>query len=265
MLLAAASSGGCGASLNDGAVPGAAAATVSPNAIAASPTAGLGVQSAAAPKLTSAPVPATASLRGTLPAPVSTALAAATPGADGYRIGPQDVLEITVFRVPELSKTVQVAEVGTINMPLLGDVRAAGSTAQDIERDLATKLGAKYLNSPQVSVLIKEYNSQRITVEGSVERPGVYPYRGNITLLQLIASAGGFKDVADTSEIVVFRTQNGRRQVARFNVDDIKSGKSPDAVIMQSDVVVVTPSSSKVLYQDFLKVVPILGVFRPFV
>ncbi len=81
-----------------------------------------------------------------------------TPGARAYKVGPQDVLDISVFKVPELTKSVQVAESGSINLPLVGEIQAAGKTAQDIERDLAKKLGAKYLQSPQVTVFVKEYN-----------------------------------------------------------------------------------------------------------
>jgi len=191
--------------------------------------------------------------------------AAEQPGTDGYRIGAQDILDISVFRVPELSKSVQVSEIGTINLPLVGNIRAAGGTARELEQTLTKLLGDKYLNAPQVTVLVKEYNSQRVTVEGSVEKPGVYPYRGRVTLLQMLAMAGGFKEVADTADVLVFRSIDGKRQAARFNVDEIKSGRLQDPAIMASDVVVVAASSGKVLYQDFLKTLPVLGLFRPFV
>jgi polysaccharide export outer membrane protein len=184
-----------------------------------------------------------------------------TPGSDGYRIGPQDVLEVSVFMAPDLTKTVQVAEGGLINLPLVGDVPAGGRTAQEIERDLKVKLGKNYLQNPQVTVFVREYNSQRVTVEGSIERPGVYPYRGPISLLQLIATAGGLKEVADGTDVVVFRTASGGRQAARFNVDDIKEGRAQDPTIVQGDVVVVTTSFGKKLYQDVLKSLPLVGVF----
>ena len=96
-----------------------------------------------------------------------------------------------MFKVPELSKSVQVAEAGTINLPLVGDIQAAGKTPQQVEQDLAKKLGAKYLQSPQVTIYVREYNSQRITVDGAVRKPGVYPFRGKGTLLQYLAMAEG--------------------------------------------------------------------------
>ena len=83
-----------------------------------------------------------------------------------------DVLEISVFKVPELSKSVQVADTGTINMPLLGEVPAAGKTAQEIEQDLTRQLGAKYLKNPQVTVFVKDHNSQMVTIEGAVMKSG---------------------------------------------------------------------------------------------
>src|ERR1700685_3778935 len=108
----------------------------------------------------------------------------ATPGNAAYKIGPADVLDISVFKVPDLAKTVQVADDGTINYPLIGEVPVAGKTAHDLERDLAQKLGVKYLRSPQVSVLVKEFNSQRVTVSGSVKTAGGYRIKGTQELCQ---------------------------------------------------------------------------------
>jgi polysaccharide biosynthesis/export protein len=104
--------------------------------------------------------------------------ASATPGNHAYKVGALDVLDISVFKAPELSKSVQVADSGTINLPLINDVQVVGRTAQEIERDIAAKLGANYLQKPQVTVYVKEYNSQRVTVEGAVKKPGVFPVRG---------------------------------------------------------------------------------------
>lgn len=189
----------------------------------------------------------------------------ATPGGEGYRIGSQDVLEISVFQAPDLTKTVQVAESGTINLPLVGDVKAGGVTARELEQELKARYGSRYLHNPQVSVFVREYNSQRVTVEGAVERPGVYPYRGQITLVQLMATAGGLKDVADGSEVMVFRTSTGKREAARFDIDEIKAGRAPDPPVMQGDVVIVGTSTAKKFYNDLMKSLPVVGVFRGFI
>ncbi len=186
--------------------------------------------------------------------------ASATPGTNAYQIGPQDVLEISVFKVPELSKSVQVAESGTINLALVGDIDASGRTAQDIERDLVKRLGAKYLRNPQVTVFVKEYNSQRITVEGAVKKPGVFPYRGRSTLLQAIAMAEGLDAVSDTN-VVVFRNLNGKRAAAKFDIAQIRSGQLQDPSIESGDVVVVATNSVKEVFNNILKALPVAGVF----
>lgn len=177
-----------------------------------------------------------------------------------YRIGPQDVLEISVFKVPELSKSVQVADAGSINLPLVGEVPAAGKTAQEIERDLTKKLGDKYLQSPQVTVYVKEYNSQRVTIEGAVKKPGVYPMRGQNSLLQTIALAEGLDASADAN-VVVFRQKDGRRAAARFDLDSIRAGEADDPPLNAGDVVVVGKSFIKEGWTTLLKAVPLLGAF----
>lgn len=184
-----------------------------------------------------------------------------TPGSEGYRIGPQDVIEISIYQAPDLTKTVQVAEGGTINLPLVGDVRAGGITARELEQDLKSKYGARYLQNPQVSVFVREFNSQRVTLEGAIGRPGILPYKGPTTLLQVVASAGGMKDVADGSEVMVFRTANGKKEAARFDLDAIMAGTAQDPPILQGDVIIVGTSTVKKLYSDVMKSLPILGMF----
>jgi polysaccharide export outer membrane protein len=185
---------------------------------------------------------------------------AAKPKSSGYKIGPLDVIEFSVFKVPELTRTVQVAETGTVNLPLLGEVQAAGRTAHQVERELASQLGKKYLQSPQVTILVKEYNSQRVTVEGAVKRPGVYPLRGKTSLLQVIATAQGLDTVSDTT-VVVFRHVEGKRHAARFDVARIRSGETSDPAIESGDVVVAPSSAMKGTFDLILKSLPITTVF----
>ena len=144
-----------------------------------------------------------------------------------YRIGAQDVLDISVFQVPDLTKSVQVSDAGTINLPLVGEVPVAGKTAREVERDLTAKLGAKYLQNPQVTVYVKEYNSQQVTVEGAVQKPGVIPLKGRTSLLQLIAMANGFDPNSDWT-VLVLRQSNGKKQAAKFDVDAIQKGRADD-------------------------------------
>jgi len=177
-----------------------------------------------------------------------------------YKIGAQDVLDVSVFKVPELSKNVQVADIGTINLPLVGEVPVAGKTAQEVERDLTSRLGTKYLQNPQVSVYVKEHNSQSMTVEGAVKKPGVYPIKGKTSLLQSLAYAGGLEPNSD-STVVVFRYTDGTRTAARFEVDNIQSGQAEDPVLQGGDVVVVGTSAIKETFNNVLRILPAVGAF----
>jgi len=205
-----------------------------------------------------APQPTAAPAGSHRVAQVGDGAAAAAPGA--YRIGPTDVLDITVFKVPDLSKTVQVAETGSINLPLLGEVPAAGKTAQQLERDLATKLGAQYLQNPQVTVLVKENNSQRVTIQGAVAKPGVYPLGGKTSLLELVAIAGGFNSNSD-STVLVLRKGDGKRSAAKFDVGSIQKGQADDPTMQSGDVVVAGTSAIKAGFNNVLKALPLAGVF----
>ena len=182
---------------------------------------------------------------------------AGTPGSNAYKIGPLDVLDVAVFKVPDLSKTVQVGEDGTITYPLVGQVQAAGRTAHELEVDLKQKLGEKYLRSPQITVLVKEYNSQRVTISGAVKTTGVYAVKGRTTLLQVIAMAGDIDGSTASGDIVVFRNVDGQRAAARFEADSIKNGKVDDPEVLPGDVIVVDTSATKVALSNVLRVLPL--------
>lgn len=196
-----------------------------------------------------------------LPASAESFTSLAEPGHVAYRIGPLDVLEISVFRVPELSTTVQVADTGTINLPLIGEVPASGRTAKEVEQDVTTRLGEKYLQNPQVTVFIKEYNARRFTVDGSVKKPGVYPLRGRTSLLQAITIAEGLDNDRASGDVVVFRQVNGQRTAARFNLNEIRDGTAKDPLIESGDVIIVDDSTAKVVLHNVLRVLPVTNVF----
>jgi polysaccharide export outer membrane protein len=195
--------------------------------------------------------------------------AASVPGgsasmqADDYKIAPLDILDISVFQVPDLTKTVQVSSSGQISLPLIGTVQASGKSPAELERQLGSVLGAKYLQSPQVSVFVKEYTSQKVTVEGSVNKPGIYPMTGKTTLLRAIALAGGLDRVADPRGIVVFREVDGKRQAAKFDLPAIRSGSADDPVIAGGDVVVVDEHGGKTALRGIRESLGIFGLFSP--
>jgi polysaccharide export outer membrane protein len=113
-----------------------------------------------------------------------------------YRIGPQDLLEITVFEVEKLNKSVRVSSQGNINLPLLGVLKVKGLTVEELEKEIRSLLAEKYMQDPQVNVLIKEYRNQRISVMGSVKNPGVFDVTGSKTILDMLAMAGGLGEDA---------------------------------------------------------------------
>ncbi len=113
-----------------------------------------------------------------------------------YKIGPEDLLEISVFEEEKLNKTVRVSSQGNISLPLLGITRVKGLTSNEVEKEIRDLLAEKYLNDPHVSVFIKEYRNQRISVMGAVEKPGAYEVTGQKTILDLLALAGGLKEDA---------------------------------------------------------------------
>jgi polysaccharide biosynthesis/export protein len=192
-------------------------------------------------------------------------VAVGTPGNNAYKIGPADVLDVSVFKVPDLSKTVQVADDGTISYPLIGQIPAGGKTAHQVEHDLAEKLGAKYVRSPDVTVVVREYNSQRVTVDGSIKKPGVYTLKGRTTLVQILAMAEGVNQDVASGDVVIFRRIDGKRYAGRFDVGAINEGKTEDPELQPGDVIQVDTSGTKVAFQTFLKALPLAATTAMFV
>jgi polysaccharide biosynthesis/export protein len=182
-------------------------------------------------------------------------------GAD-YKIAPLDVIEVSVFGVKDLDRTVQVSSSGMISLPLIKAVKAGGRTQAQLERDIAAKLEASYLQSPQVSVFVKEYNSQRITVDGAVRKPGIFPTTGEVSLLQAIALAEGLTELADPSGILLFRTVDNKRMAARFDLKAVRTGKVSDPMLQAGDIVMVDQSAARTTLNDVKNVLPIGGLFQ---
>jgi polysaccharide biosynthesis/export protein len=172
--------------------------------------------------------------------------------ASDYRIGTHDLLEIQIFGIDTLNRSVRVNAKGMVSLPLVGPVEVGGKTAQEAEEHLSAKLAEKYLQNPQVSLFIKEFTSQRVTVEGAVKRPGIYPLAGQTTLLRALALAGGQDALADLSEVMVFRVdpQSGKRQQASFDIDRIRKGEVDDPTLANDDLIVVNRSRTRVQLKD---------------
>jgi len=157
-----------------------------------------------------------------------------------YVIGPGDVLQITVWKNDTLSRVVPVRPDGKISMPLLHDIHAAGLTAMQLRDKIAAAL-AEFLPNPEVAVTVVEVRSMRVSVLGEVQKPGVLELRGATTILEAIALAGGFRDFASPSRIMVIRTEpDGRTQKIRFNYNRaVSGGDEPNLLLRPGDVVIV--------------------------
>lgn len=196
-----------------------------------------------------------------LPPPDTTSEKGAYEGVSEYRLGPQDLLEISVFGIEQLNQTVRVNSNGQISLPLVGGVAAGGMTIPELERDLAKRYADGYLQNPQVTVFVKEFASQRITFEGAVREPGIYPLTGRTSLLQGIATAKGLDPLADLSGIVLFRQIDGKRMAAVYNMRDLRAGRVEDPLLYGDDVIVVEQSGSKTALRRFIESVPAVGLF----
>lgn len=208
---------------------------------------------------TEAPMADNATYGTALPPPDATKVVV----TEEYRIGPMDVLDIAVFQAPELTRVVQVDASGFIGMPLIGQVAVAGKTTREIQAEVTAKLKERYLRSPEVTVAVKEFASQKVTVDGSVTQPGVYPIVGRTTLVQAIAMARGVDRLANNKRVAIFRTVNNQRMVAVYDLDQIRSGRMDDPIIYANDVVVVSRDGSKSIWQDIIRTVPLMSVFVP--
>jgi len=156
-----------------------------------------------------------------------------------YRIGAKDLLQITVYELPELNQTVRVSEDGSITLSLLGKIEVAGLTAQELEKKLASVLDRQYTKNAHVTVFIKEY--QKVSVIGAVGKPGQYELVGPTTLLYVIAQAGGLTAQA-MNEIFVYRKEaDGQQSIISVRLDDLASGKQEFNVELKPNDVVSIP------------------------
>lgn len=185
-------------------------------------------------------------------------------GKSDYRVGALDLLEISVFGIEEFSRTVRVNSSGQVTLPLIGAIEAGGKTVQELEADISERLKDGYLQNPQVTVFVAEFTSQRITVEGAVNQPGIYPITGDTSLLQAIALAKGLDRVANRSGIIVFRTIGGQRMAAVFDLRQIRSGDAPDPQVYGDDIIVVDESGARSAWREIIQSAGFLNLFRPY-
>ncbi len=173
--------------------------------------------------------------------PASAGSATAASLSTGYVIGAADMLSIVFWRDKEMSADVTVRPDGKISLPLLNEINAAGSTPEELRVRLL-EAASKFVEDPDVTVVVREIRSRVVYITGNVAKPSMYPMIGEMTVLQLISVAGGLLEYADSKHIVVNRTENGKQQYLKFNYKDVVGQKrSTDNVALKPGDTVVVP------------------------
>jgi polysaccharide export outer membrane protein len=230
-----------------------------PTAVRAPLTAGLFLV-AALPALAA---DTTAVTPASLPSAASSSSTGAVVSAD-YKIGPGDQLDVNVFDIGDLSRSVQVDAGGKIILPLIGEMNATNQTSDELAQNIADALKRKYVKNPLVTVTVKEAASQRVTVDGAVGAPGVYPLTGATTLMQAVALAkGADPKTANLHRVELIRLVAGERQSKFYDLASIRAGHTPDPKIEGRDIVVVETSGAKTLWNNFVQIAPTLAFLHP--
>ncbi|MCY7398599.1 MAG: polysaccharide export protein [Sphingomonas bacterium] len=186
------------------------------------------------------------------------------PLGSGYKIAPLDTLTIKVFKMPDLSGDFEVDLTGQISVPLIGSLTATNYTTAQLDEQLTERLGAKYLENPDVSVGVKSSTSRSVTIDGAVKTAGGFPVTGPVTLMQAVARAGGASPEANLRRVAIFRQIGGKRQAAAFDLTSIRRGEMEDPAVYAGDIVIVDGSSIKALQKTLLNSLPLANIFRPF-
>jgi polysaccharide biosynthesis/export protein len=162
------------------------------------------------------------------------------PDPNGYKIGVADVLEVLVWKEPDLSRDVTVRLDGRITFPLLDDIQAAGLTTLQLKHIIQTRL-ADFVESPFVTVTLKSSGSQKFYILGEVAHTGEYPLVKTMTVLQAFALAGGFTEWASKKEIILVREENGKQKILHINYKDIVKGENfkMNVPIQANDTIIV--------------------------
>jgi polysaccharide export outer membrane protein len=160
-------------------------------------------------------------------------------GGSEFRLGPDDVIEVFVWKEAELSTTVVVRPDGKVSLPLIGELPTSGKTAVELQKEIAAKL-SQYVTQPVVNVMVKEVNSAKVSVLGEVRTPGVYKIKDRATVLDAIALAGGFTEYAKRNKVTIIRPSATGEQRIKLNVDEqIKEANSRLVYVLPYDKIYV--------------------------
>lgn len=184
--------------------------------------------------------------------------------SEDYIVATGDVLTIDVFQAEKLSKEYVVDPSGKISVPLIGQVPAAGESIPELRRDIARRLSESYMNNPDVSIAVKESNNRMFTVDGAVRQPGMFPITEPLTLIQAVALARGTDERSNPRRVGIFRTIDGKRMAAAFDLTSIRRGKAADPQVYAGDIIVVDGSGSRSTFTTIMQSLPIFALFRPY-
>jgi polysaccharide export outer membrane protein len=176
-----------------------------------------------------------------------------------FKLGADDLLSVKVFGSEDASvDRVRIDKSGRLSVPVAGVVNAGGLSIEELEDQLEARLRANYFRNPQVSVNLIEVESAKLTLDGQVAKPGLYPVTPNMTLIQAVASAEGTTENARLGEVVIFRTVNGQKYAALYNLSAIRRGNYADPAVFANDTIVIGDSSARRLFRDFIQIIPLL-------
>jgi polysaccharide export outer membrane protein len=176
-----------------------------------------------------------------------------------YHIGALDKLNITVFQVKELTvENLQVDASGQILLPLIGTLQAKGKTTAQLSTEIANKLREHYLQSPQVSVMVADTASQKVTVEGAVNDAGVFELKGRTSLLEAVARAKGMSKAANSHRVSIIRSVDGAPHAATFDLAAIGQGKARNPEVIANDVIIVDTAKAKSFWHGMVEIMPSL-------
>ncbi len=176
-----------------------------------------------------------------------------------YTISSQDILQVAIFQVPDLNRTVRVDGGGFVSLPLVGRVPVRGKTILQAQEDIAARYSKSYLQAPQVNLSLVK-SSQRVTVSGAIRSPTVLTLEGTLTLSQAIAQGGGVNDLANSERIHVARITGDQVDDAIFNLKEIQAGKAPNPALRGGDIVVVEESNARLALKEVKDVLPLAAI-----
>jgi polysaccharide export outer membrane protein len=175
---------------------------------------------------------------------------------------PRDQISVNVFQEKDLSTADAVIDqAGNVSLPLIGQVHAAGLSLEQLGSNVEKAYKSTYLKDPHVNVVLVKGAPRVVAVEGEVKSPGVFEVQQGYTLLSALAMAGSPVETAKQDEVLIFREKDGQRVGGRFDLTEIRSGRSPDPLVLPGDVIVVGYSRVRGVYLDFLKTAPVIGAF----